>query len=213
MIHTYSVNDFQRSNERTKVLYKLAAGAGIFVGIAGVLIALINKDLGAPIALSAPTAIAIYFFLVKLVERELWNNKLARLLLGITIPRVKGRYEGKVTSRYHNGKKIEENYEGEMFITQTWSTLLIEFVTENTTSRSTGAFMTLGGRFLTLTLEYQVFPRNFKGQENAAKPHTGISTMRFVMIDGDWVRSSVVEATYYTDHQQTGEINLKLVEG
>jgi len=212
MIHTYSVNDFQRSNERTKVLYILATGAGIFVGIAGMLIALINKDLGAPIALSAPTAIAIYFFLVKWVERDLWKNKLARSLLGITVPKVKGRYEGKVTSRYHYGKKIEENYEGEMFISQTWSTLSIEFVTENTTSRSTGAFMTLSGHFLTLTLEYRVVPRHLKGGKKDAKPHTGVSTMQFKMVDGEWVRSSVVEATYYTDHQQTGEIKLKLVE-
>ncbi|VVN72645.1 hypothetical protein PS718_00519 [Pseudomonas fluorescens] len=212
MIHTYSVNDFPRSNERIKALYKLAAGAAFLVGSAGATIALINESLGAPIALSAPTAIAIYFFLVKWVERDLWNNKLARSVLGITVPRVKGKYKGKVTSRHHNGKKIEENYEGDMFIFQTWSTLSIEFVTENTTSCSTGAFMTLSGSFFTLTLEYRVDPRNFKVQKNDAKRHTGISTMRFAMLDGEWDQSSVVEATYYTDHQQTGEIKLKLVK-
>ena len=208
-LHTYSVNDLLNATERTQVLYKLAAGASVIVGTIASIFAWITEYWGASIALSAPAAVVIYLFLVRRVELDLWKNDQARLLLGISLPNINGRWKGTAQRRNRNGNPLQDSNEGEMYIFQTWSTLGVEFETEFTISHSTGGFLTQGGHYLILTIEYQADLRDPYKDNAEVQAHKGISKFKIPMKEDGEFDLSRIEVPYYTDHRESGMIKLE----
>jgi len=118
-LHTYSVNDLLNSTERTQALYKLAAGASVIVGTIASIFAWITTYWGASIALTAPAAVVVYLFMVRRVELDLWKNNLVRIVLGISLPNINGRWKATVQRRNRNGQDLQDSNDGEMYIFQT----------------------------------------------------------------------------------------------
>ena len=208
-LHTYSVNDLLNSSERTQVLYKLAAGATVIAGTISSIFAWITEYWGASIVLSAPATVVIYLFLVRRVELDLWKNKQVRVILGISLPNINGRWKGSAQRRNRNGEPIQDSNEGKMYIFQTWSTLGVEFETEFTSSQSTGGFLTQGGYHLILTIEYHAERRDPYKDNVDVQAHRGMCKFKIPMKEDGEFDLSKIEVPYYTDHRESGMIKLE----
>ncbi|MCS3469024.1 hypothetical protein M2401_002762 [Pseudomonas sp. JUb42] len=210
-LHTYSVNDLLNSTERTQALYKLAAGASVIVGTIASIFAWITTYWGASIALTAPAAVVVYLFMVRRVELDLWKNNLVRIVLGISLPNINGRWKATVQRRNRNGQDLQDSNDGEMYIFQTWSTLGVQFETEFTSSHSTGGFLTQGGHHLVLTIEYQADLRDPYRDNVDIQAHKGVSKFKIPMKDDGEFDLLKIEVPYYTDHRETGMIKLERI--
>ncbi|MBX9794876.1 MAG: hypothetical protein K2Y02_11310 [Burkholderiaceae bacterium] len=205
-LHSYSVNDALNSAERTQVYYKVAAAASVAVGGCAALLAWLTRQWGVTTALAAPATVVVYLFLVRLIELHLWKWKSVRFLLGITLPDINGRWNGKVETRTRDGKHIAGNT-GVMCIAQTWSTIGVEFETNRTSSYSTGAFLTQGAGHLLLTIEYQVELVSPHKDDDDVQSHKGTSKAR-IPLRGKECDLREFDVSYYTDHRETGTIHL-----
>jgi hypothetical protein len=205
-MHIYAINDLLHVGERNSVLYRIASIAGL----AGIGIAfLLNwvTSLWQPgAAISAPSTVLIYFWILTWLEKSGWKQPVVRFMFGITTPDLNGNWEGTVS-----GTHMEENETRRIKfkIRQTWSTIGISLEGEVLISYSTSASVTQQGGYILLVHEYVAQPRD--PARITLEAHIGTGRIRFP-IDDDGVELSNIELPYYTDHRQTGMLKLTLVE-
>lgn len=205
-LHPYSLDDSLNASERLHVAYKLAATASVIVGAAGAAIAVATRYYGTVAALTAPSTVVVYLFLVRLVELYLWKWPSTRFLLGITLPNINGTWNGRVETRRRDGEQIAGNT-GKMTIKQSWSTIGVEFETDRTCSHSVGAFMTMDAAHLVLTIEYRADVREVHREDPNVQAHRGTCRYRILTTEKGCDLQQI-EVPYYTDHRETGIIRL-----
>lgn len=199
-LHPYSVNDLNNIDERTQVPYRLAFVTSIIgVGLAYALGKV--SQWGGLTIVSAPSTLAIYLFLLKLIEKRLWRNRIARVLFGISTPDLNGKWNGVVL-----GKKPDGRYFGnvtvKMIIQQNWRTMSLNFETDRTKSESdTAAIISGAGEFKVL---YHFDARKKRAFDDF-QDQFGSGELR-VKTENDQIVPESLESTFFSNIGERGQV-------
>ena len=142
-LHPYSVNDANNVDERTQAPYRIALLTS-FVGAGITFILGRLSQWGIVTIVSAPSTLAIYLLLLKLVEKRLWRQSFVRLLLGISTPNLNGECGGALVAKRAEDGTFFGNTTARMRIQQSWRTISIVFETDRTKSQSDTASIIIG---------------------------------------------------------------------
>ncbi len=181
-MHAYGSDPTQRMRVYC-VLISLAVGLAFLLGWG-----LEKAEWKVPWWLDTPAVFGFFGSLYGFWETFLWRVRWARVLVGVDIPILAGKWKVEFRSSYDN---FATAYEGELTIKQTWSRMVVLLKMTTTKSRSHSVFSNLQRHNSEYVLAYLYTSKPDPDAVQTMHPHDGAA----------WItihQNGVLEGQYFT---------------